>query len=153
MGKLAEEGHASITVAAEPDAVWAVVTDPTRLGEWFSETVDADWTGRWNDIAVGARFSGTNEIGRISSFRINEVTECDPPHVFAWRVIPSGLYPDSTLWRVVCTPAAAGTEVELSFEVLRLNAVLGWWLRRFAPQRRHRVDALDGDLRRLAALV
>ncbi len=43
-----ERGHtvdeASVTIAAAPERVWALVTDITRMGEWSPESTGGRWT-------------------------------------------------------------------------------------------------------------
>ncbi len=153
MGKLAVDGSAVAIAPVPIDAVWAVVTDPTRLGDWSLEVNDADWTGRWNSAEMGARFIGAVRVGRLNSDRTGEVVELDPPFAYGWRTIPTIAYPESTLWRVVLEPASEGTLIELSFESLRMNPMLDRLMFRFAPQRRERASNLAIELSRLVGLV
>lgn len=50
-------------IAAPPAAVYAAITDITRMGEWSPETVAAAWHEGHTGPAVGAVFSGTNRNG------------------------------------------------------------------------------------------
>lgn len=53
----------SRTIAASPAAVFAAVTDITRMGEWSPETVRAEWNDGATEAAVGAGFTGHNRNG------------------------------------------------------------------------------------------
>jgi uncharacterized protein YndB with AHSA1/START domain len=50
-------------IAAPPEAVFAAVTDITRMGEWSPETVRAEWNDGFTEAAVGATFTGHNRHG------------------------------------------------------------------------------------------
>ncbi|MDW3212399.1 MAG: SRPBCC family protein [Ilumatobacteraceae bacterium] len=53
----------SRTIAAPPSAVFAALTDITRMGEWSPETVRAEWNDGATEAAVGASFTGHNRNG------------------------------------------------------------------------------------------
>ncbi|MGH3769835.1 MAG: SRPBCC family protein [Pseudonocardiaceae bacterium] len=57
----------SLTVAAPPERVWALVSDVTRVGDWGGECVGAEGV---EGPAVGARFSVTRS-GRTGSGRLS----------------------------------------------------------------------------------
>jgi len=60
-----EGGTASIVVSAPAEALWALVTDVTRTGEWSPEATGGAWIDGATGPAVGARFKGTNRGGPI----------------------------------------------------------------------------------------
>lgn len=153
VGKLQREGRSSVITSASAVAVWEIITDPTRIGEWSHETHDGDWIGRSNAAVPGARFSGSNRVGRLTWTRVNQVVEVDRPHHYSWRTVPSALHPDSTLWTITLEPHAAGTEIVQTFEVLRINPITNRLYYLVAPARRERQAALTADLRRLADLA
>lgn len=43
MGQLPKHGEVTVDSTAPPEAVWQVLTDVTRTGEWSHETVGAAW--------------------------------------------------------------------------------------------------------------
>ncbi len=47
-------------IAASPAAVFASITDVTRMGEWSPETYAAEWKEGFDHPAVGAVFVGHN---------------------------------------------------------------------------------------------
>lgn len=51
-------GEVSVSMAAPPAKVWALVSDVTRIGEFSPETFEAAWTHGATGPAVGARFKG-----------------------------------------------------------------------------------------------
>lgn len=50
-------------IAAPPEAVFAAITDVTRMGEWSPETHDAEWNDGADGPALGATFTGHNRNG------------------------------------------------------------------------------------------
>src|SRR5687768_3849760 len=50
----------SIELAADPDVVWAIVTDLPGMGELSPENAGGRWVGGSTGPAVGARFRGVN---------------------------------------------------------------------------------------------
>jgi uncharacterized protein YndB with AHSA1/START domain len=50
-------------IAASPAAVYAAITDVTRMGEWSPETHAAQWNEGVDGPAVGATFTGHNRAG------------------------------------------------------------------------------------------
>jgi len=52
----------SVDVDAPPDAVWALVTDIERMGEWSPICRRCEWLGDHREATVGAPFKGTNRV-------------------------------------------------------------------------------------------
>jgi hypothetical protein len=77
----------SITVAARPDEVYALVSDLPRMGEWSPENTGGRWVGGATGPAPGARFRGTNRNGRRRWATVVTVTEATPPTRFAFRLL------------------------------------------------------------------
>jgi len=50
-------------IAASPEAVFAAITDVTRMGEWSPETHSAEWNEGFDHASVGAVFTGHNRNG------------------------------------------------------------------------------------------
>ena len=65
MGTLPKNGQVSVEVDATPEQVWNLLTDITRAGEWSHETQGGEWLDGADGPAVGARFRGRNENGRM----------------------------------------------------------------------------------------
>lgn len=99
----------SRTIAAAPEAVWALVSDPTRMGEWSPENVGAKWLGEATRAAVGAQFRGANQNGRIKWKTKCTVTECAENEAFAFDV-KTGPMPLAR-WAYRLRSVEGGTEV------------------------------------------
>jgi uncharacterized protein YndB with AHSA1/START domain len=94
---------ASVEIAAPAEAVWALVSDLTRMGEWSPETERVEWTGGATGPSVGATFKGHNRnAGRRWSTTCT-ITMADPPRELAWDVKAVGFLPVAT-WRYEIEP-------------------------------------------------
>ncbi|MEP6623116.1 MAG: SRPBCC family protein, partial [Acidimicrobiia bacterium] len=51
-------GSVTIHMDASPEAIWALVSDVTRIGEYSPETFEAEWLDGATGPAVGVRFRG-----------------------------------------------------------------------------------------------
>ncbi len=143
----------TVDVGAPPEAVWAVLADPTRVGEWSAECVRATWLPGSSAPVPGARFRGWNRSGRWRWARTCEVTEVDPGRRLAWRTLPSGPYRDRTRWQVTLTPSGAGTRVEQRYDLtgmpVPVERLAAWLL----PAHRDRTAGLRADLERLGRVA
>jgi uncharacterized protein YndB with AHSA1/START domain len=137
---VAKTGHAEALADAPPEAVWRVVADVTRTGEWSHECRRVRWLGPAAAPAPGARFRGSNRSGWLRWRRVCEILTADPPRELARRTLSTPLYPDSTEWHILIQPAGPGTRIAESYQVVN-------------PSHIDRAAALDSDLRRLAALA
>ena len=145
------EGSTAVVVPADIDAVWDVVRDPTRVGEWSHECVDGEWVGDAVEARPGARFRGRNRQGLIRWGRLCEVVRVEP-YELVWRTVPTTLTPDSTEWALRLTSVDGGTSIEQSFRLVKgtkLEVVYATIL----PAHRDRTDALIKDLERIGALA
>ena len=69
-------------IAASPDAVFAALTDITRMGEWSPETHAAEWDEGFSEPAVGAVFTGHNRHGEFDWSTQAEIVELVPGERF-----------------------------------------------------------------------
>ncbi len=76
----------SIEIARRPEDVFAYLDDLERHGEWQSEIVSArvDTEG---PTRVGSRATETRRFGKRQQTMTYEVTEHDPPRIFAFHGI------------------------------------------------------------------
>lgn len=132
------QGSVTVRVEAPPSAVWAIVSDVTRIGELSPETFEAEWLGDATGPAVGARFRGhVRRNGRGPTYWSHcKVTECEPERVFEFGVRTRGMTLNT--WRYDLAPVEDGEGVETATDVtesFRLSpilpmrlywAVLGW---------------------------
>ena len=114
-----QQSSASIEVRAEPEIVWALVADITRMGEWSPECVRAEWEDGATGPVVGAHFHGYNRAGTFEWDVPGIVTECDPGRLFAFAVPREGAMVNA--WRFEFAPSAEGTTLTESFDVPAIN--------------------------------
>jgi hypothetical protein len=149
--RVQHKGSTAVVVEAGIDAVWDVVRDPTRVGEWSHECVGAEWVGPIAETRPGARFRGRNEQGLIKWGRLCEVVGAEP-YELVWRTVPTRLYPDSTEWALRLARVDGGTRIEQTFQVVK-GSKLEVVYATIVPAHRDRVDALTHDLERIGALA
>lgn len=123
----------TVNIEAPPEAVWALVSDITKIGRYSPETFEAEWLDGATAPAVGVRFRGhvkRNQKGP-TYWATCVITECEPNKAFGFTVgetVEKGL----NNWRYELVPNGAGTDVTESFrlkDVLALKvywALLGW---------------------------
>src|SRR4051812_40486319 len=100
----------SLEIGAPPEAVWDLVADVTRIGEWSPEAVRAEWIDGATGPVVGARFKGHNKRkGKWST--TCTVTECDRGRAFAFEA------GRDTGWRYEFVSTGTGCLVTESFEI------------------------------------
>jgi len=119
MPQFPQESSASIEVNAAPEAVWSLVADITRMGEWSPECVRAHWEDGATGPEVGAHFHGYNRAGTFEWDVPCIVTDCEPGKVFAFAVPRDG--DTINRWRFEFTPSATGTTLTESFDAPLIN--------------------------------
>jgi len=72
-------------IAAPPEAVYAAISDVTRMGEWSEECHTCEWTGGTEAPAVGATFDGHNRNGDHEWVTQCTVTQADPGRSFVFE--------------------------------------------------------------------
>lgn len=138
-------------VPATPDAVWAVLTDVARVGEWSHEARGGRWT-RGEGAAVGNVFRGTNRLGQLRWSRPCTVVAATAPTRFAYRT-DGGLAGDQTEWSFDLTPEGAGTRLRETYQIVAMPRLLEFFVVRLMPGHLDRSAALLGDLERLGAVA
>lgn len=73
-----------VLVAAPPDAVWDLIADVTRMGEWSPETTAAWWLGGATEAGVAVRFKGRNKRGRMRWATTCEITAANRGSQFSF---------------------------------------------------------------------
>lgn len=138
----------TVTVSADIDEVWEVVSDVTRVGEWSHECLAAQWLGSSTSSAAGARFRGRNRAGMFRWGRVCEIVSAEP-YELVWFTVPTVLFPDSSEWRITLDRVDGGTRIAQQFHVLRAPKVLSVLYALLIPAHRDRTAALIDDLERL----
>lgn len=140
----------AVVVDADIDAVWDVVRDVTRIGDWSHECVSASWLGRAAIAVPGARFRGRNRARLLRWGRVCEVVSAQP-YALVWRTVPTLLFPDSTEWSIRLETVDGGTRISQDFRVVRGTALLAVIYAFMVPTHRDRTAELTRDLERLGA--
>jgi len=114
----------SIDVAAEVHAVWAMVTDLPRMGEFSPENIGGAWVNGFTGPAVGAQFRGTNRNGAKQWWTKVTVVECEPCRLFTFDVrTPFGVR--VSRWSYEITPTETGCRLTENW-----FRVGNWFIRR-----------------------
>ncbi|MFA5884281.1 MAG: SRPBCC family protein [Acidimicrobiia bacterium] len=100
----------SILISRSPEAVYEMVSDVTRMGEW-SPVCKACWWEEGDGPTVGAHFTGRNELPDRTWETRSVVVAADRGREFAFAVEATG-----TRWGYTFAPVAEGTEVTESWE-------------------------------------
>jgi uncharacterized protein YndB with AHSA1/START domain len=154
MGTLLRHMTVEAVVDAPPTAVWEVVGDPRRTGDWSHECHEVVFVDGSVEPAVGARFRGRNQVGRAGWTRTSEIVGYQPGREISWRTVPTAVYRDSTIWTITVEPSGdGGTRLTQHYEVVRLSAVMDRLFYLLAPAHRDRHDALEADLRRIGEVA
>lgn len=119
------EGREQISVAAAPDAVWAIIADLSnhvRLAGSGEVRTITDISG---PLGIGTTFRSENVIPKVGDLTATEeIIEWDPPRVMGWRSYPPPVLkrkpasvPDIR-WRYELIPEDVGTRVIHSFRIV-----------------------------------
>ena len=123
----AMRGSVTLHMKATPEAVWALVSDVTKIGRYSPETFEAEWLDGATGPAVGAKFRGhVKRNGRGPTYWTTcKVTAADPGREFAFAVLTGGRALNE--WRYTMTPAGDGTDVTESFELTPVLPIRIYW--------------------------
>jgi uncharacterized protein YndB with AHSA1/START domain len=104
-------------IAAPAEAVWAMVSDVTRMGEWSPENQGAAWLGGATGPKPGAAFKGRNRNGRRAWSTKAVVVDAVPGRRFSFRV---GVGPmPVAMWSYDLEPTSTGCVVTESCTDIR----------------------------------
>ena len=78
-------------IAAPPEQLYALVSDLPRMGEWSPENTGGKWVKGAAGPAVGAKFEGTNQLGKKKWKTLCTVTVADPGTEFGFDVTAAGM--------------------------------------------------------------
>ncbi|HZQ33011.1 MAG TPA: SRPBCC family protein [Mycobacterium sp.] len=108
MSQLEPSAGADVTINADPDAVYALITDLPTLASLGEEVAAMEWR-KGNSAAPGAVFKGHNRNGSKQWSTTCTVTDADPGRVFAFDVKHTVL--PIAHWRYDIEPVDGGCRV------------------------------------------
>ena len=112
------EDSETVVIDASPEAVYDLVAELTRMGEWSPECARVEWVDGATGPAVGARFVGHNRGGPFKLMRWSRgghVLVADPAREFAFATEEGGR--EGTVWRYRFEALEDGTLVTESYHV------------------------------------
>ena len=115
-------------VPAPPDAVWAVLADPSTRPSWMTELVEVDAAP--GTVEVGDRFNGRSSILFHDFIGASEVTDVDPGRHLAEEVVIGARF--VSRWEVSSTTAGARVHhtIDVEFPAGPFSPLERWVLRR-----------------------
>jgi uncharacterized protein YndB with AHSA1/START domain len=109
-------------IAASPDAVYAAISDVTRMGEWSEECYACEWHEGFDGAVVGAVFDGHNRNGDHEWTSQGKVIEAEPGRAFAFECSMFDFH--YSTWGYRIEPTATGCRVTEWSEDLRPESAL-----------------------------
>lgn len=117
--EVVSRGEASLRVEAPAEAIWGLLADLARTGEWSPECTGGRWLGGADGPAPGARFLGFNRKGPLWWYTRSKVVACEPGRLLSWEVTPPGSRRPVSRWTWRIEPDGTGAMVTESFEIGR----------------------------------
>ncbi len=110
----ATSGQTSIHIEASPEAVYDLVSEMPRMGEWSPECCRCEWIDG-DGSSVGAEFKGYNRAGPMRWTAEGRVIAAKRGDEFAFVTLYKGRR-EETRWRYRFEVSGAGTEVTESYQ-------------------------------------
>jgi len=147
---MGRKGSVTTHMKASPEAVYALVSDITRMGEWSPETVRCVWLDGATGPEVGARFKGSNKDRLLRWSTKPFVDVAEPGREFTFTT--GSPNKPITRWSYKLTPSGDGTDVEESWEELGQLPVIGRFM--MSDKREHRLNqGMATTLERIKSVV
>ena len=109
-------------IAASPEAVYAAISDVTRMGEWSEECYKCEWHEGFDGPVVGATFDGHNRNGDHEWTSQGKVIEAEPGRSFVFECSMYNFH--YATWGYRIEPAPNGSRVTEWNEDLRPESAL-----------------------------
>ncbi len=140
-------------IAASPEAVYAALSDVTRMGEWSEECHTCEWHEGFDSAAVGAVFDGHNRNGEHEWTSQCTIIEADPGKAFAFECSMMDFH--FSTWGYRIEPTAEGCRVTEWTDDLRPESVLEFSQQLSGVEDRaaRNQQTISGTLERLAAAL
>jgi uncharacterized protein YndB with AHSA1/START domain len=151
--RVTEQVSVTREIGAPAERVWAMVSDVTRMGEWSPENEGGTWLGGATSPQPGAKFRGTNRIGKRKWKTVATVVDADPGRRFSFRVTTMGL--KVAEWGYAFEPTATGCRVTETWieQRARLFKPLARLVTGVADRAGHNRSGMEQTLERLAAVA
>ena len=150
---MADKIEISRHIAASPEAVYAAISDVTRMGEWSEECHRCEWRDGADAPAVGASFDGHNRHGENRWTTQGTVIDAQPGRSFAFECSMHDFH--YATWGYLIEPADAGSLVTEWTEDLRPESALEFSKQTSGVDDRdaRNRQTISGTLDRLAAAL
>ena len=150
---MADKVETSRDIAASPEAVYAAISDVTRMGEWSEECVSCEWHEGFDQPVLGASFDGHNRNGEHEWTSQCRITEADPGRSFVFEVSMMDFH--YSTWGYRIEPTSVGCRVTEWAEDLRPESVLELAQQMSGIEDRvaRNEQTMSGTLERLAAAL
>jgi uncharacterized protein YndB with AHSA1/START domain len=119
---MAERIEIARDIAASPEAVYAAITDVSRMGEWSPECHRGDWQAGVGGPVVGAVFDGHNRNGDHEWTTQAKVIEADPGRAFVFECSMNDFH--FSTWGYRIEPTEGGCRVTEWTENLLPDSVM-----------------------------
>ncbi|MCO8129246.1 SRPBCC family protein [Acidimicrobiia bacterium EGI L10123] len=119
---MADTIQISRDIAASPEAVYAAISDVTRMGEWSEECHACEWHEGHDGPTVGATFDGHNRNGEHEWTTQGTVIEAEPGRAFAFECSMMDFH--FSTWGYRIEPTDAGCRVTEWSQDLRPESAL-----------------------------
>ncbi len=142
-----------VVMHAPVEAVWDLVTDVTRIGEFSPETFEAKWTRGSTGPEVGATFAGhvkRNGVGP-TYWSPCRVSVCEPLRHFEFSVGPDAAAVNN--WGYRLEPVPGGTRVTEYFRLEASLPVRLYWLLLGRLRSRTNTRGMRTTLERMRTIV
>ena len=139
-------------INASPEAVYAAISDVTRMGEWSPECHTCVWHEGFDGPVVGATFDGHNRNDQLEWTTQGKVIEAAPGRSFVFECSSQGFH--FATWGYSIEPTADGCRVTEWTEDLRPpKAIEAAKLRHGVDRPVRNAETMSVTLERLAAAL
>ena len=142
-------------IAAPPSAVWPLIIDLPRMGEWSPEATGGTWMKGATAAAMGTKFRGTNTntANNKKWSTIAKVVAFEAEREFAFEISAVGM--KVARWDYTIEPTSAGCTVTETWTDYRSQLIvkLGGFVSGVADRSTHNRAGMETTLANLAKAV
>ena len=146
-------------IAASPEAVWELVSDITRIGDWSPECYRCEWDAG-QVPGLGATFTGYNRFGDTEWSNRSTIVEWVPLERVAWEVRLTGRAAEkfgsnaATRWGFTIERIVTGARLSQVTDDMRseeLKAVGAKFLPEIPDRAQRNLETMEATLAAIAA--